>query len=272
MIERYETVRSQVQEALRRGGPPLPPAPEGLAPRAVPRDASSRRLELDRMSKAISACQACGLGPARLERQRESYGRFRGGNTVPGEGPVGALLFAMGDRPGRAEEEQGRPIVGPTSAAFDQFLLYLGLDRSRDVFVANAVCCMPPLVREPTKAEWSRCTALWLHRQIRLVSPRIILVFGSVAFEALMQSPADKPDATPADCRSDYSSAKTFDERYGNRFVPYPHDPSILVWWARHYAALARDDRDRVLLAEQLLPLRVAIDVLKQRPSVRPVF
>lgn len=118
--------------------------------------------------------------------------------------------------------------------------------------------CMPPGVREPTKKEWCRCSSLWLHRQIRMVMPAVIMVFGSVAFDALMQT-RSMPGAEPKDCRNEFTSEKTFDDLYGNRLIDYPLDPRIKVWWTRHYAALARDPRQRVRYTELLAPLKEAI-------------
>lgn len=261
MNERYQEIVKQAKTAQKlwqEQGSIVPSAGE-LDPREEnDLTRTDREAELDLLAQKIDRCKRCRLGELRQRRKQETrYTHRRQGKAVPGEGPVNALVFAIGDRPGREEDETGKPIVGRTSAVFEQILDFLGLDRD-DVFVSNVVKCSPPNVREPTKTEWCICTSNFLHRQIKLVRPKLILVFGSVTFDALMQSP-DEPQTKAVDCRTEYTSHKTFDSLYGNRLLDYPLDPSIKVWWTRHYAALARDQRERVRYAAAIAPLRRTI-------------
>lgn len=220
------------------------------------------------LPQGIRGCVECPLGPMRMARAEmsTSYGRQQG-RAVPGEGRVGALAFAMGDRPGMLEDQTGKPVVGPTAVAFDQVLAFLELDREKDVYLTNAVKCQPPNTREPNKGEWCRCSSMWLHRQIMCVNPVVIMVFGNVAFEALMQTKS-MLKAEPKDCRGDYTAAKNFDT-FGERLLDYPLTPTIKVWWARHYASLARDDKDRVRYAESFLPLREALRKFRSASGTR---
>lgn len=262
MTPRYQELVDRIGQSLRTletSGTLQVPAGELVPSAAAPDSALVARIRQE-----AAACTACALGPMRLARSRTSSMRRSSGHIVPGEGPVPALVFAVADRPGQAEDESGRPIVGPTAAAFDQVLAFLGLDRKRDVFVTNSVKCMPPGVREPNKTEWCRCSGRFLHRQIRAVQPRLIIAFGGTAFDAVMQSP-DKPDADPKHCRGAFSSASNFDE-HAHRLLDYPLDDTIKVWWTRHYAAQVHDNRDRVRWTEQLEPLRLTLRQFRQRP------
>lgn len=266
--ERYEKTVEMVQSALAtrraRGTVVEPAGTIGYELGMEDHPEGQRATWLRDLATGIKGCTECPLGPMRFERLRREPARWmqiqgmRPGQAVPGTGPINATVFALGDRPGRDEDATGEPIVGRTSQVFNQILWYLGLDRDRDVYVTNSVKCMPPDVREPTKTEWCRCSSLWLHRQIRMVMPAVIMVFGNVAFDALMQT-RSMPNADPKDCRTEYTSSKTFDDLYGNRLLDYPLDPRIKVWWTRHYAALARDGRLRVRYTEQLEPLKEAI-------------
>lgn len=272
-LPRFDRLRQQVQESLERvrtSGSALRVAPLGFDRRDVATEEGleggewKRRMtdELQNVADLVAPCTRCRLGALR---------QGRGGRAVPGEGRVAPLLLAMGDRPGRAEDQTGRPMVGPASRVFGQILGFLGLDRQRDVFIANATKCAPPgtpanpdTPREPTKEEWCICSSLYLHRQILACRPWVILVFGNVAFEALMQT-RPMADPTIQDCRSDYTADFA---SFGNRFLEYPHDPRIRVWWARHYAALARSPNTRLSYAEDLEPLRLGIAQARQRLGI----
>lgn len=207
------------------------------------------------IAEEVSPCTRCRLGPMRIGR---------GKRAVPGEGNPRAILFAIGDRPGAEEETVGRPIIGPTSVVFDQTLGYLELDRRQTVFTTNVVKCSPPKIREPTKEEWCTCFSLYGHRQIVAVMPWVILIFGNTAFEGVMQT-RTMEDPTIRDCRTEYSA--DFDT-YGNRLLDYPHDPRIKVWWTRHYAGIARDQRQRLRYADSLDPLKAAIQKARRRFGV----
>lgn len=272
-IERFDNLRRSVLESLHRveeTGSPIVAPVIGFNRQDVaveenltgPQWRQKSRDELRNVADLATPCQRCRLGDIR---------RGRGGKAVPGVGPVAPLIFAMGDRPGRSEDQVGRPMVGPASRVFAQILGYLGINRDTEVYISNAVKCAPPGIpsspdvpREPTKEEWCVCSSLYLHRQIRATAPWVILCFGNGAFEALMQT-RQMADPTIQDCRSDYSADFA---SFGNRFLDYPPDPRIKVWWARHYAALAREPKKRVSYAEDMEPLRLAIAQARKRLGI----
>ena len=64
----------------------------------------------------------------------------------------------------------------------------MGLSRDT-VYIANMVKCRPPGNRDPAFDEVSACRA-YLENQIDLVQPKIIVMLGRIAAQALMETNA----------------------------------------------------------------------------------
>lgn len=184
-------------------GTPAPPAPS-VAPRPAPRpdvpvttrrDAPSpqavkpatsradvpgqaeriariQTLGWDALEDDIRACRACAL----CERRKQA---------VPGVGDRGARWMFVGEGPGAEEDQRGEPFVGQAGRLLDNMLAALGLERGRDVYIANAVKCRPPHNRTPERAEMAACLP-YLERQITLVRPRLLVALGRPAAQALL--------------------------------------------------------------------------------------
>jgi DNA polymerase len=103
---------------------------------------------------------------------------------VPGTGSRTARLLVVGEAPGAEEDQRGEPFVGRAGELLDQMLLAIGLDRRR-VYIANVLKCRPPENRNPAPDEVEACTP-FLHRQIALLQPAVILALGSFAARTLL--------------------------------------------------------------------------------------
>jgi DNA polymerase len=112
-------------------------------------------------------CVAC----AELAESRHS--------VVVGDFPAEARLMLVGEAPGAAEDDVGRPFVGKAGALLDQLLAEAGIDRTT-VAVANVLKCRPPGNRAPTRLEAGRCTG-WLDRQVALADPSLVVTLGGTA-------------------------------------------------------------------------------------------
>lgn len=62
-----------------------------------------------------------------------------------------------------------------------------GLSRHSNVFIANVLKCRPPANRNPSPEEMAMCQP-YLHRQITLLRPKIIVAMGRFAVQTLLQS------------------------------------------------------------------------------------
>jgi len=126
----------------------------------------------ERLIAECSACQRCEL----CERRT---------NLVFGVGNPNADLMFIGEGPGEQEDLQGIPFVGRAGKLLDQMLEMIYLDRSK-IYIANTVKCRPPGNRDPKPEEQDAC-AEWLHRQIALINPRLIVCLGRISAMRLIR-------------------------------------------------------------------------------------
>ena len=97
-----------------------------------------------------------------------------------------AKLMIIGEAPGAKEEEIGEPFVGRSGKLLDKLLQNAGIDVNQDVYFCNVVKCRPPQNRRPTKIEIQE-NLPWLYQQIKLVNPRVIVLVGATALEAILK-------------------------------------------------------------------------------------
>ncbi len=122
--------------------------------------------ELVVLKRKASRCKACSLW------------RFRK-KIVFGEGSEKAKIMFIGLGPGRQENLQGRPFVGPAGKLLDSLLSLAGLKRE-ELYITNVVKCFPPN-NSPSKEQAKTCTKLYLERQLTLIKPKILITLGNLA-------------------------------------------------------------------------------------------
>jgi DNA polymerase len=97
----------------------------------------------------------------------------------------------VGEQPGDAEDEQGRPFVGPAGKLLRAVLAEAGLDE-RDLYLTNAVKHFkwrPQGKRRiHDKPSWSEIQACshWLRLELALVQPSVVVCLGATAAQALL--------------------------------------------------------------------------------------
>ena len=65
-------------------------------------------------------------------------------------------------------------------------LAAVGLDRNKDLYIANIVKCRPPQNRDPQPEEQEACLP-WLRAQTALIRPKIIVCLGRIAAMKLIR-------------------------------------------------------------------------------------
>jgi len=117
----------------------------------------------------------------------------RATQTVFGEGPVSAGLALVGEQPGDQEDKHGHPFVGPAGRILDRALDEAGIGRT-DVYLTNAVKHFKWTERgkrrihqRPNGTEIRAC-GFWLDAELGVVRPRVVVLLGAVAGEALFGS------------------------------------------------------------------------------------
>ncbi|MGH8670820.1 MAG: uracil-DNA glycosylase [Burkholderiales bacterium] len=133
-------------------------------------------MDWPQLETSIAACNACELCKTRT-------------NVVVGVGDKRADWLIIGEAPGADEDLKGEPFVGQAGKLLDNMLAAIGLKRGDNVYIANALKCRPPGNRNPHPQELAQCEP-YLTRQIALIQPKLIVVLGRIAAQALLASDA----------------------------------------------------------------------------------
>lgn len=105
-------------------------------------------------------------------------------NTVFADGNPQADIMCIGEAPGQDEDRQGLPFVGRSGKLLDRMLASIGLDRT-NTYITNVVPWRPTENRKPTAEEIAACLP-FVTRHIELVDPKILILFGGAAAQALL--------------------------------------------------------------------------------------
>ena len=119
---------------------------------------------LSELCQKITVCRKCEI----LVKNRTQ--------VVPGDGAEGADIMFVGEAPGRHEDQQGRPFVGPAGMYLEQLLASINLGREQ-VYITNIIKCRPPGNRDPLPSEIQNCHK-WLEEQIELMRPKMVVTLG----------------------------------------------------------------------------------------------
>lgn len=144
------------------------------AHRDSPVVAVDRHVRLPELARQVASCTRCGLHATRIQ-------------TVFSRGNADAALCFVGEAPGADEDEQGLPFVGRAGKLLDRMIGAMGLSPERDVYVCNIIKCRPPDNRRPEPHESATCIS-YLHEQLALVHPRVIVALGNTAVAALLDT------------------------------------------------------------------------------------
>lgn len=133
-------------------------------------------MEWPQLKEIVSDCRRCGLCKGRK-------------NTVFGVGDEKAKWLFIGEGPGRNEDQQGEPFVGPAGKLLDNMLAAMGVRRGDNAYIANIVKCRPTgddgRDRPPSPQEVASCLP-YLQRQIALIQPTVLVALGKTAAISLL--------------------------------------------------------------------------------------
>jgi len=182
------------------------PQPEPEAARAPPADAASARPPLSRpVIAATSATSAAPTSPdvavmaareaarsaASLDELRGILAQFEGcalrttaKQLVFADGNPQARVMFVGEAPGREEDLEGLPFVGPSGKLLDLMMAAINLNRTT-AYIANIIPWRPPGNRTPTPQESQICLPFIL-RQIELANPDILVSLGGPSAQTLL--------------------------------------------------------------------------------------
>ena len=160
------------QPRWKQGAPPIPgPGIAVESPSHALEDELVALKTLDEVAERIRTTYCCTLCPSRI-------------NAVPGHGNERARLVLVGEGPGATEDAQGKPFVGQAGNLLNGILEAIEVPRE-SVYITNVVKCRPPQNRKPLPDEIAACIP-YLHRQLEIIRPKVILTLGSTAAEAML--------------------------------------------------------------------------------------
>jgi len=125
------------------------------------------------LSQAVSSCRECGLHKSRT-------------HTVFGSGNQNADWLIIGDTPTIDDDKNGNPFTGQSGELLTAMLRAIKLTRQQ-VYITNTLKCTTPNNREPETTELDTCLQ-YLHKQISLINPKLILVLGQSAAQRVLSN------------------------------------------------------------------------------------
>ncbi len=126
----------------------------------------SKEKLMDELSIEINNCKKCDLHKTRNK-------------PLVGDGPFDTEILIIGESPGYNEDLQGKAFVGEAGKILDQLLSLINLKRN-EIYITNILKCHPPKNHNPNRQEIDSCIG-YLHKQIDIIKPKIILTFGKYA-------------------------------------------------------------------------------------------
>lgn len=157
----------------------LPPIPDGHLDSLAPiNDADKPRLLAELQQETATAL--------------EPYISDIATQVVFGSGNPAARLMFVGEGPGVEEDKTGVPFVGRSGQLLDKMIVAMGLSR-QTVYIGNVVKLRAAdpdpdsgrlRDRPPTPAEVA-LNIPWLHKQIEIIRPQVIVTLGAPALKYL---------------------------------------------------------------------------------------
>jgi len=178
---RYVAVSPETVAALlspRANAPTLHAPRSNTAPLHAPRSDATRTQAMAELRERALQCVKC----PHLASSRK--------NVVFGVGSIDAEIMFVGEAPGADEDQQGEPFVGKAGQLLTRIIETMGLKRDQ-VYIANILKCRPDTPgqsagnRKPTPEEMQTCIP-YLHAQIDLIKPKVLVALGATAVEGLL--------------------------------------------------------------------------------------
>ena len=120
-----------------------------------------------------------------LLRRAKSLPQFKERVFIFGEGPLRARAAVVGESPGPPDIDSGRPFMGPAGQMLDRILSSVGLSRG-ECYLTNVVKII--CTGDEITPEWLSFFTPYLHRELAVVRPRVVISFGNTPTRALLRT------------------------------------------------------------------------------------
>ena len=107
-------------------------------------------------------------------------------NLVMGDGDINSPIVLIGETPGKIEDSSGLAFQGDVGSLLKKMLFAINI-KIEKVYLTYSINFRPPEDRKPTAQEIKRYS-VFLKKHISIINPKIVILMGSTAMEALTGS------------------------------------------------------------------------------------
>ena len=129
-----------------------------------------KKKELTKLANEINSIEDCSL-------------KNNSQQLVLGDGDINSSIMLIGEAPGIEEDKFGKTFMGEVGDLLKKMLNAINI-KKENIYSTYAINFRPPEDRKPTAAEIKRYS-LYLQKHISIINPKIIILMGSTAMEAL---------------------------------------------------------------------------------------
>ena len=133
-------------------------------------DEIDKKKELIELKMQINSIEDCNL-------------KNNSKKIVLGDGNINSSIMLIGEAPGLLEDKTGLTFEGEVGTLLKQMLIAISI-KKENIYSTYAVNFRPPEDRKPTSLEIKRYSQ-FLQKHISIIRPKIIILMGSTAMEAL---------------------------------------------------------------------------------------
>ena len=126
--------------------------------------------QLEKLKKEINSVEGCAL-------------KNNSKKIVLGDGNFNSPIMLVGEAPGVEEDKSGQTFMGEVGDLLKKMLLAIDI-KKKDIYSTYVINFRPPEDRKPTSSEIKRYSK-FLQEHISIIRPKIIILMGSSAMEAL---------------------------------------------------------------------------------------
>ena len=130
----------------------------------------NKKKELIELKKQINSIEDCSL-------------KYNSKKIVLGDGNINSPIMLIGEAPSVEEDKVGLTFVGDVGDLLKKMLLAINI-KKENIYCSYAVNFRPPEDRKPNSVEIKRYSQ-FLQKHISIIKPKIIILMGSTAMEAL---------------------------------------------------------------------------------------
>ena len=102
---------------------------------------------------------------------------------IMGDGEINSPIMLIGETPGIEEEQSGRSFKGEVGELLDKMMLAINIKREK-IYTTYSINFRTPEDRKPLSHEVKRYS-VFLKEHISIINPKIIILMGSTAMEAV---------------------------------------------------------------------------------------